>query len=85
MTQDLEKLKEWIGQKESAVDYVTIPAVHRLAARPEQVAARLSRAAGEAADLDARGEQAIELRDQGLGGTGEGIGQDDEGRQILVQ
>ena len=32
MTQDLEKLKEWIGQKESAVDYVTIPAVHRLAA-----------------------------------------------------
>ena len=32
MTQDLEKLKEWIGRKESAVDYVTIPAVHRLAA-----------------------------------------------------
>ena len=32
MTQDLEKLKEWIGQKESAVDYVTVPAVHRLAA-----------------------------------------------------
>lgn len=32
MTQDLEKLKQWIGQKESAVDYVTIPAVHRLAA-----------------------------------------------------
>jgi len=32
MTQDLEKLKEWIGQKESAVDYITIPAVHRLAA-----------------------------------------------------
>jgi 3-methylfumaryl-CoA hydratase len=32
MTQDLEKLKDWIGQKESAVDYVTIPAVHRLAA-----------------------------------------------------
>ena len=32
MTLDLEKLKEWIGQKESGVDYVTIPAVHRLAA-----------------------------------------------------
>ena len=32
MTQDLEKLKEWIGQKESDIDYVTIPAVHRLAA-----------------------------------------------------
>ena len=32
MTQDLEKLKDWIGQKESAVDYVTIPAVDRLAA-----------------------------------------------------
>src|SRR5574341_1055504 len=32
MTQELEKLKEWIGQKESDLDYVTIPAVHRLAA-----------------------------------------------------
>ena len=32
MTQDLEKLKDWIGQKESDVDYVTVPAVHRLAA-----------------------------------------------------
>ena len=32
MNQDLEKLKEWIGQQESAVDYVTVPAVHRLAA-----------------------------------------------------
>ncbi len=32
MTQDLEKLKEWIGNKESDVDYVTVPAVHRLAA-----------------------------------------------------
>ena len=32
MTQELEKLKEWIGQKESDVDYVTVPAVHRLAA-----------------------------------------------------
>jgi len=32
MAQDLEKLKEWIGQKESDIDYVTVPAVHRLAA-----------------------------------------------------
>ncbi len=32
MTQDLEKLKEWIGNKESDIDYVTVPAVHRLAA-----------------------------------------------------
>ena len=32
MTQDLEKLKDWIGSRESSVDYVTIPAVHRLAA-----------------------------------------------------
>jgi 3-methylfumaryl-CoA hydratase len=32
VSQELEKLKEWIGQKESAVDYITIPAVHRLAA-----------------------------------------------------
>ncbi|HEY9445862.1 MAG TPA: acyl-CoA dehydrogenase, partial [Burkholderiales bacterium] len=32
MSQDLEKLKDWIGQRESDVDYVTIPAVHRLAA-----------------------------------------------------
>jgi 3-methylfumaryl-CoA hydratase len=32
MTQDLEKLKEWIGQKETDVDYVTVPTVHRLAA-----------------------------------------------------
>lgn len=32
MTQDLEKLKEWIGRKESDTDYVTVPAVHRLAA-----------------------------------------------------
>ena len=30
MTQELEKLKEWIGQKESDIDYVTVPAVHRL-------------------------------------------------------
>jgi 3-methylfumaryl-CoA hydratase len=32
VAQDLEKLKEWIGQRETDVDYVTIPAVHRLAA-----------------------------------------------------
>jgi len=32
MTQDLEKLKEWIGNKESDIDFVTVPAVHRLAA-----------------------------------------------------
>jgi 3-methylfumaryl-CoA hydratase len=29
---NLEELKQWIGQRESDVDYVTIPAVHRLAA-----------------------------------------------------
>lgn len=32
MTQDLDKLKDWIGQKETDTDYVTIPSVHRLAA-----------------------------------------------------
>ncbi|HET6492226.1 MAG TPA: MaoC family dehydratase N-terminal domain-containing protein [Burkholderiales bacterium] len=32
MAHNLEELKKWIGQKESAVDYVTVPAVHRLAA-----------------------------------------------------
>jgi 3-methylfumaryl-CoA hydratase len=32
MTQELEELKNWIGQKETDVDYVTIPAVQRLAA-----------------------------------------------------
>lgn len=32
MALDLEQLKQWIGQRESDVDYVTIPAVHRLAA-----------------------------------------------------
>lgn len=32
MTQELEQFKEWIGRKESAVDYVTVPLVHRLAA-----------------------------------------------------
>lgn len=30
--QTLEKLKDWIGEKETAGDYITIPAVHRLAA-----------------------------------------------------
>lgn len=30
--QNLDSLKEWIGRRESDVDYVTIPAVHRLAA-----------------------------------------------------
>ena len=32
MTQDFEKLKQWIGRREEAVDYVTVPLVHRLAA-----------------------------------------------------
>ena len=32
MSAELEKLKGWIGSKEFAVDYVTVPAVHRLAA-----------------------------------------------------
>jgi len=32
VTHDIEKLKEWIGQKETDIDYVTIPAVNRLAA-----------------------------------------------------
>src|SRR5688500_2099177 len=32
MTQDLSKLADWIGQKETDVDYVTIPSVHRLSA-----------------------------------------------------
>ncbi len=32
MTQNLEELKTWIGQTETDVDYVTIPAVHRLSA-----------------------------------------------------
>ena len=32
MAQDLEKLKDWIGNREADVDYVTVPAVHRLAA-----------------------------------------------------
>jgi len=32
VAQDLEKLKDWIGEKETAVDYVTVPSVQRLAA-----------------------------------------------------
>jgi hydroxyacyl-ACP dehydratase HTD2-like protein with hotdog domain len=32
MAQDFEKLKEWIGRREEAIDYVTVPLVHRLAA-----------------------------------------------------
>ena len=32
MTQDFEHLKQWIGRRESDVDFVTIPSVHRLAA-----------------------------------------------------
>jgi len=31
MAQNLDELRQWIGQKESDLDYVTIPAVHRLA------------------------------------------------------
>ena len=32
MTADREQLKKWIGERETDVDYVTVPAVHRLAA-----------------------------------------------------
>jgi 3-methylfumaryl-CoA hydratase len=32
MSADLEQLKKWIGERESDIDYVTVPAVHRLAA-----------------------------------------------------
>jgi len=32
VAQDLEGLKKWIGEKETDVDYVTIPSVYRLAA-----------------------------------------------------
>ncbi len=32
MAQDLEGLKKWIGEKETDVDYVTIPSIYRLAA-----------------------------------------------------
>ena len=30
MAQDLEDLRKWVGEKETDIDYVTIPAVHRL-------------------------------------------------------
>ena len=29
---ELEKLRDWIGQRETGIDYVTVPAVHRLSA-----------------------------------------------------
>jgi 3-methylfumaryl-CoA hydratase len=32
VTQDLEQLKKWIGEKETDIDYVTVPSVHRLSA-----------------------------------------------------
>jgi len=32
MTQELEKLKDWIGQREADTDHITVPSVHRLAA-----------------------------------------------------
>src|SRR5262245_13544082 len=32
MAENLEKLKDWIGQKEGGTDYVTVPLVERLAA-----------------------------------------------------
>jgi len=32
MSADLDELKKWIGERETDVDYVTVPAVHRLAA-----------------------------------------------------
>jgi 3-methylfumaryl-CoA hydratase len=32
MSSELDRLKEWIGRTETAVDHVTIPAVHRLSA-----------------------------------------------------
>jgi 3-methylfumaryl-CoA hydratase len=32
VTQNLDELKEWIGRTESDIDYVTVPAVHRLSA-----------------------------------------------------
>lgn len=32
MSADLEELKKWVGERETDVDYVTVPAVHRLAA-----------------------------------------------------
>jgi len=32
MTESLDKLRDWIGETETAIDHVTVPAVHRLAA-----------------------------------------------------
>ena len=32
MSAELENLKKWIGEQESDIDYVTVPAVHRLSA-----------------------------------------------------
>ena len=32
MSHDLESLKKWIGERESAIDYVTVPGAHRLSA-----------------------------------------------------
>jgi 3-methylfumaryl-CoA hydratase len=32
MSSELENLKKWIGEKETDIDYVTVPAVHRLSA-----------------------------------------------------
>ncbi len=32
MSAELESLKEWIGRTETAIDYVTVPAVNRLSA-----------------------------------------------------
>ncbi len=30
--QELESLKKWIGEKKTAIDYVTVPTIHRLSA-----------------------------------------------------
>jgi 3-methylfumaryl-CoA hydratase len=32
MAQDMAGLKKWIGEKETAIDYVTVPTIHRLSA-----------------------------------------------------
>lgn len=32
MAAELDKLKEWIGQRESDIDYITVPSIHRLSA-----------------------------------------------------
>lgn len=31
MAQNPEKLKDWIGQREADIDYVTVPSAHRFA------------------------------------------------------